>query len=96
MEKQSQSFSGLVSTAKDAFGVGMATAIAPLIPLIKDGLGTAISFTTELMPKLATGISGVIGFLQSGGGDSPFVAGLKSTWQSGQTLRRSSCRSAVS
>lgn len=47
MEKQSRSLSGLWSTAKDTFSIGMAGAIKPLIPLIKKGLGGAISGITD-------------------------------------------------
>lgn len=56
MQKQSASLTGLVSTLKDTFSVGMAEAIQPLIPLIKDGLGSAIEYTAAVMPRLATGL----------------------------------------
>jgi tape measure domain-containing protein len=78
MDKQSQSLTGLASTAKDAFGVGMATAIAPLIPLIKDGLGVAIEFLGTAMPKLADGISYVLDLFKGGGEESGFLTGLQS------------------
>lgn len=45
MDKQSQSLSGLLSTMKDTFGVGMATALQPVIPLVKgvlSGLNAAM------------------------------------------------------
>lgn len=60
MDKQSQSLSGLWSTLKDTFSQGMATAIAPAIPIIKDGLGRAIEFTAGQMPNLANGIQSMI------------------------------------
>jgi len=60
MEKQSASLTGLWSTLKDTFSVGMATAIQPLIPLIKDGLGGAIKFLSANMPRLAAGLAVVV------------------------------------
>lgn len=56
MDKQSKSLSGLWSTLKDTFSVGMAQAIEPLVPLLKDGLGAAIEFTSDKMPALRDGI----------------------------------------
>lgn len=49
MDKQSQSLSGLVSTAKDTLGQGLGQAIAPLIPALKVGLGAAISFAATAL-----------------------------------------------
>jgi tape measure domain-containing protein len=46
MEKTSTSLSGLWSTLQDTFSQGMAQAIQPAIPLIKEGLGGAIAFTS--------------------------------------------------
>lgn len=60
MDKQSQSLSGMASTFKDTFSQGMADAVQPLIPVLKDGLGLAISFTAAQMPKLRDGIAGVM------------------------------------
>lgn len=59
MEAQSATMSGLWSTLKDTFSVGMADAIQPLVPMIKDGLGGAIAFTAASMPKLKAGIADV-------------------------------------
>lgn len=49
MEKQSQSLTGLLSTAKDTFGMGLAQAVAPAIPMLKVALGGAISGLTGTM-----------------------------------------------
>jgi tape measure domain-containing protein len=62
MEKQSQSLSGLWSTAKDAFTIGMAEAVQPVIPLLKDGLGGATSFLTNtILPAAKAGLQETIG-----------------------------------
>jgi tape measure domain-containing protein len=54
MEKQSASLTGMWSTFKDTFEVGMAGAIQPLIPLMKNGLGGATTFLTEkVFPKVS-------------------------------------------
>jgi tape measure domain-containing protein len=60
MDKQSQSLSGMVSTFKDTFGQGLANAIAPSIPLIKDGLGKASEFLAGVLPKVGAGLQVVI------------------------------------
>jgi tape measure domain-containing protein len=58
MEKQSASLAGLWSTAKDDFTVGMAEAITPVIPLLKEGLGGATKFLAEtVLPNVATGLT---------------------------------------
>ena len=59
MEAQSASMSGLWSTLKDTFSVGMAQAVEPLIPMIKGGLGGAIEFTSGLMPKIQARLKGM-------------------------------------
>jgi tape measure domain-containing protein len=71
MEAQSQSLTGMWSTLKDTFSMGMATAIEPLIPLIKDGLGGATAFVAANTPKLAAGLASVTGAVTT------FVAGFK-------------------
>lgn len=67
MEKQSQSMSGLWSTLQDTFSVGMADAIQPLVPLIKDGLGGAITLVETIMPKLKFGMTEAVGGIRSFG-----------------------------
>ena len=67
MEKQSQSVSGLASTLKDTLLVGMADALEPLMPLLKQGLGGAIKGLTPLMSSLGTGLERVVGFFTAGG-----------------------------
>ncbi|MBD3781702.1 MAG: tape measure protein [Micrococcales bacterium] len=64
MEKQSTSLTGLWSTLKDTFSMGMAQAIQPLVPLIKDGLGKAIEFASAAMPRLQAGIATVVAAAQ--------------------------------
>lgn len=58
MQAQSMSLTGLWSTLKDTFSVGMAEAIEPAIPLIKSGLGGAIEFVTyKLVPGVTAALS---------------------------------------
>ncbi|WP_130012007.1 tape measure protein [Serinicoccus sediminis] len=54
MEKQSASLAGLWSTLKDTFSVGMAQAVQPALPLIKQGLGGAITFLSDRVVPAAT------------------------------------------
>lgn len=57
MDKQSKSLTGIWSTLKDTFSVGIAKSIEPLIPLIKDGLNTALSvLETTILPGIKTGL----------------------------------------
>ncbi len=60
MEAQSRSLSGLWSTLKDTFAVGMAEAIQPIIPTIKDGLGGAISLVSAMMPRVQAGLAWLV------------------------------------
>lgn len=64
MDKQSQSLTGMWSTFTDTLNVGLAQAIEPLIPLLKDGLGGAARFLAEWLPKVGTGISGIVTWFQ--------------------------------
>lgn len=68
MAKQSKSLAGLFSTLKDTALVGMADALKPLIPLIKQGLAGGIKLITPLFGDLAKGIRLVKGFFNDGGG----------------------------
>lgn len=66
MDKQSQSLSGLLSTFKDTFSVGMAQAIEPLIPLMKEGLGAASTLLTDtVLPKLKAAFTEGVGGIQA-------------------------------
>ncbi|CAH0296588.1 Glycyl-glycine endopeptidase ALE-1 [Arthrobacter sp. Bi26] len=68
MEKQSASLTGMWSTAKDTFAVGMAEAVTPIIPLLKDGLGGATAFLTDvILPKAKTGLGEVAGGIKAFG-----------------------------
>lgn len=60
MEQQSQTLSGLWSTLKDTFSVGMAQAVEPLIPMLKDGLGGAISLVGDAMPHVQAGVQWLV------------------------------------
>ena len=62
MEKQSQTLGGLWSTLKDTFTQGMANAIQPLVPLLKQGLGAAISLLAANVPKLQTAIANMVAY----------------------------------
>ena len=55
MAKQSKSLSGQFSTLKDTVNMGLAKAITPLVPLLKDGLAVASGALADAMPKLAAG-----------------------------------------
>ena len=72
MDKQSASLSGLWSTFKDTLGQGLATAIAPAIPLLKDGLGGASAFLAGILPRVAEGIRSFIQGLRDGTGVGGF------------------------
>ncbi|WGW12757.1 tape measure protein [Saxibacter everestensis] len=60
MEKQSASLAGLWSTLKDAFSVGLAKAIQPVIPMLKTGLQGAISGINTVLPALVAGFKGIV------------------------------------
>ncbi len=60
MDKQSASLSGMIATFKDTLGQGLANAVQPLLPLIKDGLGGASKFLAGFLPKVATGLKTVV------------------------------------
>ena len=55
MDKQSQSLEGIISTLKDTVGQGLADALAPLLPLIKDG----ITGFTQMLPPLISGAKAI-------------------------------------
>jgi len=76
MDKQSRSLGGLWSTLKDTFGQGMATAIQPAIPVLKQGLGLAIKFVADNAPKMASGVKWIINEVKGG---APHFKGL-ATW----------------
>jgi len=56
MDKQSESVSGLWATLKDATSMGLAEGIQPMIPLIKEGLGGAISLVGKATPYMVQGM----------------------------------------
>jgi tape measure domain-containing protein len=62
MEKQSQSLTGMWSTFKDTLGMGMAKAVKPLIPLLKDGLGGAAKALPPIIEAVANGLKKFIEF----------------------------------
>lgn len=60
MEQQSQSLSGLWSTLKDTFSVGMAEAVAPAIPMLKEGLAGAITAVGQALPYVQGGVQWLV------------------------------------
>lgn len=60
MEKQSASLTGMWSTFKDTLGMGMAEAVKPLIPLLKDGLGGAAKALPPIIGGVADALKGTI------------------------------------
>lgn len=62
MEKQSASLTGMWSTFKDTLGQGMAQAIKPLIPLLKQGLGKAAEALPPILTRVADGLKSLIEF----------------------------------
>lgn len=62
MEKQSASLTGMWSTFKDTLGMGMAKAVKPLIPLLKDGLAGAAKALPPILNGLANGLKKTIQF----------------------------------
>ncbi|MDF2992092.1 MAG: 15, gp15 [Microbacterium sp.] len=73
MEQQSASMSGLWSTLKDTFAVGMADAIQPLIPMIKDGLAGAIELVGLALPYVRSGVQWLV---DAGPQIAAFIANL--------------------
>jgi tape measure domain-containing protein len=68
MEKQSASLTGLWSTFKDTFASGMAEVVQPLIPMLKQGLGGATSFLTEVVfPKAKFALKEIVGGIRAFG-----------------------------
>lgn len=64
MEKQSSSLTGMVSTFKDTLGQGLAKAIEPAIPLIKDGLGRltgAVGTALDALPGIVANVKDFAG-----------------------------------
>jgi tape measure domain-containing protein len=62
MEKQSASLAGMVSTFKDTFSVGLAEAVKPAIPLLKQGLGGASTWLAETaLPAVKLGLGEAVG-----------------------------------
>ena len=67
MEKQSASLTGMWSTLKDTLGQGLATAIQPIIPLLKDGMGSATEFIAKSIPKVTAALKEMVGGVQAFG-----------------------------
>lgn len=83
MEAQSKSLAGMWSTFTDTLNMGLAGAVEPLIPLIKDGLGGAASFLADVLPKVGSGIAGVVDWFRQAG---PTVAGAGSAFGGVQSV----------
>lgn len=54
MAKQAQTLGGLWSTLKDTLSQGLAESIQPLIPMITEGLASAIEYTAQAASALGT------------------------------------------
>lgn len=86
MEKQSSSLEGRWSTLKDTVQMGLAGAVKPAIPLVKDLLGVANDLAVKAMPKiesaLKTGVKWVRNFMREwkagGGGKSGLQTAIAS------------------
>lgn len=64
MEAQSKSLEGTISTMKDNLGQGLAGALEPLMPFIKDGIGALSAALPGLGAGLKDFINNLIGFGQ--------------------------------
>lgn len=60
MAKQSKSLNGSFSTLKDTVSMGLAKAVKPALPLVKDLIGAASGFAERAMPALRRGVKGVV------------------------------------
>ncbi|MGV8846369.1 tape measure protein [Tessaracoccus sp.] len=60
MEKQSLSLQGLWSTFQDNLGMGLASALEPVLPLLKDGLGMAATAVSGALSGVATGLQWLV------------------------------------
>lgn len=86
MAKQSSSLEGRWSTLKDTVSMGLAGAVKPAIPLVKDLLGAANDLAVQAMPKiqsaLKTGTRFVRDFIKAwktgGGGKSGLQTAMAS------------------
>lgn len=63
MDKQSQSLAGVASTLKDTFGMGLAKALAPSLPLLKQASLWLAARLEPAMQKLGAGIAAVIPYI---------------------------------
>lgn len=65
MAKQSQSLAGLWSTLTDTLNLGLASALQPLVPILKDAMPGAMKILASALKGLATGLSGTITWVQN-------------------------------
>jgi tape measure domain-containing protein len=63
MEKQAQSLSGMISTLKDTLGQGLADAVAPALPAIKDALGGLSGSLGESLKVIGPMLGQVVGVI---------------------------------
>ncbi len=64
MEAQSRSLSGVWSTLKDTVSMGLAKAIQPALPMVKDLVIGASDLATKAMPRLRAGVQSFVTWLQ--------------------------------
>ena len=78
MARQSMTLNGLWSTFMDTLNLGLAKAIGPMIPALKQGLSGAITFTSAALSHLPE-VLGVVfgGFQKISAGVTPFVKNLR-------------------
>jgi tape measure domain-containing protein len=65
MEKQSSSLEGRWSTLKDTVTMGLAGAVKPAIPLVKDLLGVANDLAVKAMPKIESALKSGVRWVRS-------------------------------
>lgn len=81
MEKQSTSLAGLFSTLKDTVLVGTAKAIKPLIPMLKDGLASAIKESGPALESAGKGLASFVKGAQDGtGAGGEFADTVRDIW----------------
>lgn len=82
MDKQSHSLAGMWSTVKDNLGQGLASAVGPVIPLLKDGMGGA----AVLIQRALAGIPKPLGMV---------ITGLEKLWRQVKVREAAALRGAL-
>lgn len=82
MDKQSQSLTGLASSFKDTVNMGLAGAMQPLVPLLKDGVVWATQFATASLPALTEATTTAAGWIRR------FLDGFSQSGPATDSVRR--------